>query len=309
MYRSILVPLDGSGFAEQALPVALALAGASGARLELLMVHQSFELWDTAARPAQMEERWSADLRERERDYLAGIADRLRAAGVSDPGTDLAEGPVASSIAAYARHHAIDIIVLTTHARSGLERAWLGSVAGGVIREAASPVLVVRPVEPSPDVLQPVERWRRILVAWDGSEEATAALDQATSLANLMDAELIIAHSIAPYSGPASPYIPHTAELDREILEQRREDAELSVAKAKDRVAERAPDIVARGIVEAHPNPARGILQLTGQYHVDLIAMGTHGRGGLGRVLLGSVADKVIRGADRPVLVCRRPKD
>jgi nucleotide-binding universal stress UspA family protein len=305
MYRSILVPLDGSPHAEFALPHALGVADAD-TTLHLVLVHQSLELWD-AMMPARYEDRWSEQLRERENAYLQSSAERLRAAGVARLETALEEGPVAATLAHYARQHDIELIAMTTHAVGGIERAWLGSVTDRVIREGAAPVLVVRPSDAQPGALRAAPPPRTLLVAWDGAAGSQLALEHATRLAQAGGGRIIVAHVVAPYSGPTSTFLPHAAELDREILVERRAAADRELA---DVTAALAADssVAAHAMVSVHGNTARGILELASEHRADLIVVGTHGRSGIGRTVLGSVADKVIRGATLPVLVCRQPR-
>jgi nucleotide-binding universal stress UspA family protein len=307
MIRTVLVPLDGSAFAEHALPVALRLAADGVRSIHLLIVHQALELWD-AARPASLEERWTAELREGEARYLSRIGEQL-AGAAPDTRIETAalEGFVAPAIADYAARNDVDMIVLTTHARGGIERAWLGSVADELVREAGVPLLLVRPGDDEPPAPAAAPRWQRILTAWDGSDEAAAAVDRAADLAAMTGARLVLAHSVTPHIGPASPYIPHSAAIDADILESRIRAARDRIGQAADRIRARQPAPPAVDTaVETHARPARGILTMAATHEADVIAMGTHGRGGLRRTLLGSVADKVIRGSGLPVLVCRR---
>jgi nucleotide-binding universal stress UspA family protein len=306
MTRSVLVPLDGSPFAEHALPAALRLVAGTGGTIHLLVVHQALELWD-ASPPARLGASWAEQQREGENRYLADVAERLlRAPDAPRIQTATVAGQVGPAIISYARQQQIQLIVLTTHARGGLERAWLGSVADGLIRGADVPVMLVRPTDDAVRMDAPAAPWRRILVASDGSDESAAALDHAVVIAAQAGAELVLARVITPYSGPASPYIPHSAAIDAEILESRTAAAEEEIAAAAHRVAAADDAPALRTLVEVHGNPARGILAMAGTEGADLIVMGTHGRGGVGRALLGSVADKVIRGSQLPVLVCRK---
>jgi nucleotide-binding universal stress UspA family protein len=304
MARSILVPLDGSGFAEHALPHALAFADPD-ARLHLVLVHRSLELWD-ATRPDGDSNPWATQLKRNEEDYLAEVARRLREMGRSVD-VSLMDGDVVGSITACARHAAADLIVITSHARGGVERAWLGSVAGGVIRGAAAPVLVVRPSDDTRDALSPAPAPRVVLVAWDGSEEARAALDQADRLAERTGARLMIARVITPYVGPTSPFLPHAVQFDRDFLEARTDAAKRDLAGVIEDLEARVPGRgPVRVLIEVHATPARGILELADENDADLIVMGTHGRGAAARVVLGSVSDKVVRAASIPVMLCRK---
>jgi nucleotide-binding universal stress UspA family protein len=305
MARSILVPLDGSGFAEHALSHALAHSDPD-ARIHLVLVHRSIELWD-AARPSAGISAWESELRRNEEEYLAEVARRLREMGRVVE-VSLMDGDVVGSITACARHVDADLIVITSHARSGVERAWLGSVASGVIREAVAPVLVIRPSDETREALTPAPVPRVILVAWDGSEEARAALDHADRLAERTGAQLVIGRIVTPYVGPTSPFLPHAVQYDRDVLEARNDAARRDLARVTEGLEARAPGRGrAQAVIEVHTTPARGILGLADAHDADIIVMGTHGRGAAARVVLGSVSDKVVRAARVPVMLCRKP--
>lgn len=138
----ILVPLDGSPLAEAALPKAMELAtGSRGASLLLLRAAEVPVL--SAAEPvaAQVEV-----VREAE-EYLAEIAAKLRAAGLCDVSTSVWYGPPAPAIVEAAEVAKVDLIVMSTHGRSGLGRLFLGSVAESVLRGTHIPILLLRPTD------------------------------------------------------------------------------------------------------------------------------------------------------------------
>ncbi len=142
----ILVPLDGSSLAEAALPKAVELAETSGAQLLLLRAALVPTLQGVDPVEAQIKV-----VREAE-EYLAQVQDRLGAAGLKDVKTTAWYGPAAYAIVEAARLHGADLIVMTTHGRSGLKRLILGSVAESVLRGTTTPILLLRapeaPVEP-----------------------------------------------------------------------------------------------------------------------------------------------------------------
>ena len=139
--QRILVPLDGSSLAEAALPKAAALAEASGAELLLVRAAQAHALPGTDPAEAQVKV-----VREAE-EYLAEVADRLRAAGAAKLECSVWYGPAAYTIVEAATLHHVDLIVMTTHGRSGLGRLILGSVAESVLRGTAIPILLLRAEE------------------------------------------------------------------------------------------------------------------------------------------------------------------
>lgn len=142
----ILVPLDGSALAETALPKAIELAQDSGAKVELLRAVEAHTLPGVDPTEAQIKV-----VKEGE-EYLAEAAARLKANGVKGVETSVWYGPAAYAIVEAARLHKVDLIVMTTHGRSGLGRLILGSVAESVLRGTITPILLIRaaeaPVEP-----------------------------------------------------------------------------------------------------------------------------------------------------------------
>lgn len=305
MYRSILVPVDGSTFAEHALPWARLVSRLTEAELTLILVHETPLLSDAEMGPLTHLERWDLEHRRSERTYLDVLAERLSTETGRPVDHALVEGPaVVPVIEQDLEERGVDLVVMTTHGRAGLQRAWLGSVADGLIRRAPCPVLLIRPtadeVSPGGEALP----FRRILVALDGSEVAEAALPHARALARLCDSGLVLLRVVAPPAAISSPYIPHQTVLNREELERREHDARHYLdAKVSELMEEGPLDATTRIALDFHP--AHGILQAAADEGVDLIVTGSHGRGAVSRLVLGSVADKVVRATDVPVLVCR----
>ena len=143
---TILVPLDGSSLAEAALPRAVELAEGSGAALLLLRAAHAPTLPGVDPTEAQVK------VVEEAEEYLTDVAKRLAASGLANVRTSVWYGPAAYAIVEGARLHKADLIVMTTHGRSGLRRLILGSVAESVLRGTTTPILLVRAVE------APVER-------------------------------------------------------------------------------------------------------------------------------------------------------
>jgi nucleotide-binding universal stress UspA family protein len=176
-------------------------------------------------------------------------------------------------------------------------------VADTLVRRLPIPALLVRPHDEALDLLESVHEhvFQHVLIPLDGSALAEAIVERAVGLGMLMDAEYTLLQVL---DLPTIGYAPalHATGADERILEQWRGEAQSYL----DRVAEQ---LRARGLrVRAHTvigSPASAILGYAREYAVDAIAIATHGRGGLARVLLGSVADAVLRGAGVPVLLFR----
>ena len=144
-FRSILLPLDGSPFAEHAIPWAAAIARKARARLRLALVHQSPPSPPVDQSGVRLYTKIELALRKSEREYLRRVAARIKAAGAMQLATATLSGPPAPALADYTREVGADLVVMTTHGRGGLQRAWLGSVADRLVRSLEVPVLLVRP--------------------------------------------------------------------------------------------------------------------------------------------------------------------
>jgi nucleotide-binding universal stress UspA family protein len=297
--RSILLPLDGSPFAEHAVPWATALARAARARLRLILVHQPPEPPPADRSSRGLYTRISLALRKSEREYLRTAATRIKAEGLTQVTSATLQGAPGPTLAQYAGELGVDLVVMTTHGRGGLERAWLGSVADHLVRALEIPLLLVRPgegVAASP-------RAEEILVALDGSRRAEAALPPAMSVATLLGGRITLLQSVAPVPMMWESPAPFPASYSDELSAMRR-------AQAKDYLEDMAAEVRAAGI-EARPtavlaaNPVEAIQAAARAPDVGLIALATHGRSGLRRMVIGSVADKLVRSSEVPVLVTR----
>jgi nucleotide-binding universal stress UspA family protein len=307
MYRSLLVPLDGTPFGEQALPLALSIARRAGASLEIVHVHTPFEYYRVPSAVApQMDEQARKD----KRAYLDGIVSRLGAEGKAKAISTLLIGHAADAIHDHAVSKGADLVVLTTQGRGPVSRFWMGSVADNLMRRLPMPVLLVRPQETESDQNQePV--LQRILIPLDGSDLAEQILEPAVALGTLMQAEFTLLGVVDPI-----------LEFDEDIRGRRsiafspsllaevkaaRERHEAEARSYLNQVANRLRSESHRVQVRIAQNlkPAAAILNDASDQSIDLVALATQGRGGLARMFLGSVADKVVRGATTPVLVYR----
>lgn len=307
MVTSIMVPVDGSHFGEQAFPLAAGLARLSGARLQLVHVHGSTEATDEGVLvPVESLDHWEAEVRQSESLYLKDAGERLLGTYGVQPTLTLLGGRVIEALEAHAAASDVDLVVMSTHGRGGLARAWLGSVADGLLRRLSIPLLLVKPAEAVPPV------WRepffqRMLVPLDGSSAAEAVLEPALRLAALLRAEcrfiVVVPGDAAVSSAVAAGAVGVAAAEPRDG----------AAARARAYLARVCEEAAARGVrgdchVVGHSSPAAAILQEVAASGCDVIAIASHGRGGPARLLLGSVSDKVIRAAPIPVLVQRIPR-
>lgn len=301
--RNILVPLDGSDFAERALPLALSIARRSGGRLRLLTVHVPVAALDTEPAHTPATATLEAPAREAAERYLDGVLARVRATGPEAAG-EVRVGAVERVILAAAEEHGCDLIVMATHGRGGVKRLWLGSIADRVIRSAERPVLLVPGSEEAPPVdLGSAPPIRAIIIPLDGSELAEEALAPATALGELMGAGYILFRAVPPPLTVGSPYMAESAEVDPDLHERQRADAR----RYLEGVAGRLGRVTGRVTVtlSEEPGVAEPLLRLAESERDAIVVMTTHGRGAVKRLLLGSVADKVVRATTRPVLLVR----
>jgi nucleotide-binding universal stress UspA family protein len=292
--KSIMVPLDGSRFAEAALPLATTIAGRSGARLRLVLVH------GRASGPGASAAATAVTVQEREREYLNTTSSRLDPGGALVTDVHLLEGTPGPVLASDVEKHLDDLVVMATHGRGALSRAWLGSVADYLVRHLHQPVLLVRPAVG--EQAYGSTRLEEVLVPLDTSTTSEQVVDPLLSVAGPA-VRVTLVHVVEPVLGVSEPALPFPMPMDPKLIGELRELAQARLDRVADHLRTRGVTVVTR--VLTGMGAAAMILEEAARGRYDLISMTTHGEGGLRRVLLGSVADKIIRGADIPVLVMR----
>lgn len=299
-FGSILVPLDGSTFAEQALPLATRIAWSASSRLRLGLVHElsrvPLDLDD-----AQLFTSIELASRKAEREYLRAVQARLRGGGTRLSRAVTLTGSAGPALARYVREMGIDLVVMASHGRGGIRRAWLGSVADHLIRNLDVPVLLVRPATGGASLGSPTAD--QILVPLDGSPLAEEALGPAIALARIWGAQLMLLQVVRPVQLPANMALPYPSSYDEDLTAIRRTQAQDYLGDVVERLKEQG--IRAACAAAVGWGAADAILDQARRGRVAFVVLATHGRGGLRRLALGSVADKVVRGAELPVLVCR----
>lgn len=302
--KNILVPLDGSALAEQALPYARMIATIFGAKIHVLRVLTVDEkeallsadpavLYEAEAVFAPIATResriWDL-LRQQAEGYLEGHSWPMRDAGL-DVETHVQIGGAAATIITMAEHLQADVIVMVTHGYSGFKRWAVGSVTDSVVQSTNIPILVV------PGSGTPAEqpRLQRIMLTLDGSEFAKHALASASKLATCANAELFLFRTVAPtmevYQGMVLP-----KNLQSALQEQAHHELQTLASEL------RAQHISATASVVGG-YAAEKIVEAATQHHVDLIVMATHGYTGIKRWARGSVADRVLHAVDTPLLL------
>jgi len=277
MTRTVLVAVDGTSPSEAAVEYGAETFPDSDLRL-LHVVDPYGVGYDTDGRDP---ERLLADL------AAVGEVDGKR------PTTAIRVGRPAREILAYAAETDVDEIVVGSHGREWGARVLLGSVAERVTRRAPVPVTIVRAGQRTGT--------RRLLVAIDGSPQSDAALSYA--LSTFPDAEITVLHAIDPMETHfGEGQLAHTEDEYERI----RADAERLLAEARETAAERGVDVETVTAIEGRPNsPADAVLGYVDEADVDHVVVGSHGRSGATRVLLGSVAETIARRSPSPVTVVR----
>ena len=277
-----LVALDGSGTAEYVLPWALAFVQAL--KLPLALV-EMVPRGDGAAAAAAAH-------------YLDGVAASLRSQGIEvSLSTPDMTGDPAEEIVAAANRASAALIMLATHGRSGVSRVVLGSVTDAVVRSATRPVLVVR--AGTEKAAMAAAAVRRVLVTVDRSPLSESALTPAIRYAQGFGATLDLLH-VAPL---ASMLVAGAAELP--LPEGMDEQIEQGAEAYLRTQHARCPGDLAVEMHVLRGPAADGIVDYAESSHADLLVMATHGRSGVARWTLGSVADKVLRSGVVPVVLVR----
>lgn len=302
MIDQILVPLDGSDLAAQALPHAAIQAHRFEAQILLLRVVELVP--SSGTRRAATNEIFA--LQENAEFYLEGVAETLEAEGL-EVKAYTRSGPPAESIITFAEAEDVDLIAMSTHGRSGIGRWVYGSVADKVLRGANAPVFLIRAAEDGHilEEAQPVSMagYQRLLVPLDGSNLAERALSYAETWAQTFDAEVILVRV------PTLPaYVslgPDASLMVPSLLSEAYDEVDAYLANITRRLKAKGLQ-VHKAAVEPGA-VAETIIDYAHDANVDLIIMSTHGRSGLRRWVYGSVADRILRGVDLPVLLVRIP--
>jgi len=300
-FRSVLLPLDWSPFAEQAVPWAAAIARKARARLRLALVHRSPSPPPLDKSSVRLYTKIELALRQSEREYLRRIAATIKEAGAIQLATATLSGAPAQALADYVRETGVDLVVMTTHGRGGLQRAWLGSVADRLVRGLEVPILLVRPKDGVPETAVP--NLEEVLVPLDGSRRAEAALPPALGVARLFGSRLTLLQVVEPVMALVDAPVAFPQALDEELTALRRREAQDYLDDTAERITEQGVPTRASAVLAG--NALAGIEAAARGPGVGMIAVATHGRGGVRRLVLGSVTDKLVRAGELPVLVTR----
>ncbi len=301
MYNKILVPLDGSELAECVLPHVEAMAASNKVAVTFLYVIQPL---DVPLTKPDFKLRIEAEAKAAANDYLKRLTGKLSYGGSAQGEVIL--GKVAENIVDYAAKNKMDLIIMATHGRSGISRWVSGSVAEKVLHTSKVPIWLIRAAAPKVDY----KKGRKIamLVPLDGSELAEKVLSHVNKLAKQFDPQLVEITLLRACElfFPPYTYPPPTPLKWEEYLEYEtkrcKEICQTYLAKVEEKLKKEGLHV--RSEIPTG-TPADAIVDYANKSAFDLIVMATHGRTGLSRWALGSVADRVLKATNSPVFLIR----
>ena len=297
MLSNVLCARDFSPASERAFSYALDVVERTAASLHLMYIEEiSLGIFQGDPSPAPGRRALQETFEERCRADLADV----RSSPEEDRVSLIAKrsGAVAPALVEYAEANDIDLLVMGTHGRRGVERAMVGSVAEEVLRTATCPVLTTRTVDPDEDNAGPLSpSIERVVVPVDFSDASRAALQYATRVAAMYDVPMTLVHVVSLPKVPAVYGVELPALSQMEMIDRAK-------AEVESWAEEMIPDDRNASCVVHAGNPVGSILE-TASSPNDLVVMATRGLSGVKRMMLGSVAEGVLQEAHGPVLSCR----
>ena len=278
MFRRILVPLDGTPQSNAALPAARTIAHAISASVFLLQVLDSPESGPAIDETAHK---------------LARVARELAASGLQVESA-VRFGQAGDEIVQQVREWSADLVIMRTRGWSGIQRAVMGSVAEDLLSRSDVPIMLLRPGG------RRMDRIANLLAPVDGSPGGALALASGVGLAKATGAQIRLIEIVVPMMSQALTPSEYDPAWDEEALSA----AHTYVAGMVSRLL--GAGVMAKGEARMAPEIAGGIVQAADEHASDLIVMSTEARTGLGRAVLGSVADAVVRASACPVLLVHR---
>lgn len=302
MIEKILVPLDGSKLSEVALPWAEAISSRLGAVITVIHVSEMAKDPHDLFHQAYIHKIVDATKQGiQECSVISGKSSDV------DVQSEILSGNPAEKIVEYAEETQTGLIVMATHGRSGISRWTLGSVAEKVVRATARPVLLIR----SKDSL--TEAYgkgllNRILVPLDGSENAKAIIPYIEQLALGLKAEVLLLQAVPKGYQVLSGYVASTAETVDSDMQIARDHLNKVAIQLKEKGLAIKTEVE---MINDETHAAGKIIDFASQINADLVAMSTHGRSGIIRWAFGSVAERILREGDTPLLLVRalKPKN
>jgi nucleotide-binding universal stress UspA family protein len=306
MFEHILIPLDGSSLAECVLPHGLAMAGALGARATILQVVEQPKAAGRTRAIDPLEWHYSE---AQAGAYLQDVGERLRQAGLPTAQA-LLQGDAAERVIDHAQAEGADLILLSSHGRSGLSGWNVSSVVQKILARAYISILLIPAYHPSTTAISTL-RYERILVPLDGSQRAECVLPVAGALAARHDSQVILTHVVRrPELPRRAPPSRDDQELAHALTERNRIEATRYLEEVRARLslpaearlsAEVRPPTEVRLLVEDHV--AAALQQVALEVKADLVVLSAHGYSGETRWPYGSLATSFILYGNTPLLI------
>lgn len=285
MFQEILVPTDNSDCAQAAVEYAADLAQQYDATVHVLNVVDARYLENVPHYEKSREDATAV---------TTPVAEQLENHDIAVEQVVQTDVP-SEAILSYATEQDVDLIVMGTHGRTGVDRYLLGSVTEKVVRRSDVPVLTVR----APDSEPVTFPYTDVLVPTDGSEGATAAVGPAVDIASTYGATL---HALSVVDTRSLGVDMRSTVLVDELEERAQNAVDAVEEQAAVASVPKTEAVVEYGL------PSDSIRSYVEANDIDLVVIGTHGRSGLPRYLLGSVAEKLVRTSPAPVMTIRKPK-
>lgn len=296
MFKKILVPLDKSALAESVLPHVITVAQTVQSSILLLVVSETIGSSSRSLSVDPLE--WQIK-RVEDDAYIQRIGTELKNTGLETE-AQLMEGNPAENIVELCRISDVDLVILSSHGRSGLTGWNVSSVVHKVIQRVHTSVMIVRAYRPGPSKIEPIQ-YERLLVPLDGSRRAESIIPIARSLAEKKQSELQLVHIIEKPELPSrTPPKESDLELTKQIVERNREEAQNYFDHLQDRIA-----IEAKFAILVNDNVADALHNLIEEQNVDLVLLSAHGYGYTGQTLrpYGRLAMNLIEYGTSPLLV------
>ncbi len=301
LIQRILFATDFSASSERSFDVALRWAEASEAELDIVHVMGRLHEVDLDLAAANL---YIEEQEKHSRSKLDALVSQAKKK-LAETRSHLLEGIPTDEITALALSSQADLIITGTHGWTGVDRVMMGSVAERVICKAPCPVLSIRDVEPEKEATTHVTQAatstpRHILLPLDFSDCSLDAYEYADNLQKFFEASVTLVHVIEPLSYSIDFTLSHPAE-DR----KHREEVKSRLDKLTNAFTRQG--LTAQYVIK-HKPVSEAILEALTESRADIIVMGTHGRQGLQRLIMGNVAAAVLRQSPVPVLTVKSPK-
>ena len=293
MLERIMVPLDGSEAAEVVMPYTEEIAAQSGANITLVSVSDPTV----------------GDLDHLYRSYLEHVSERMRrelkdwgAKNEADIPIEVLSGEPAAEILRYADEIDASLITMASRGGSGEEPWVLGNIASKVIQASSKPVLLIK-TPASSTALQQKKLFKKILVPLDGSQIGEAAISHVQTLAGLLLAQVVLLHVIEVTPLVVVPSIDFAYQPVPPEVQTEKMAAAQQYLDSAERILKENGINTSSAVISG--SPASEIIKYAEKNNVELIAMSTHGRSGIGRWVFGSVTEKVLHAGNAALLTVR----